>query len=104
MPRRSVDDPQQTDFVARLINRLQIGQQVTDLAAVIKRLTTDQQVRNLLAAHFLLEDTRLLIGAKQNCHVFRFNSQLFNEIGYLTNNVLRFRRFIVKYLNPNGRA
>ena len=64
--RRAVDDPQQRHLVLRILDQLQVGEDVAHLLAVEEAHPADQDVGDGAGAQLSLEDARLHRGAEED--------------------------------------
>ncbi len=94
MPRRRIDDPQQRHLVARMRDRLQVGQHVAHFLAVVERHAADQRVGHLGAAQLGFERAGLLVGAEEDGHVARLDDVFGDEVPDLVDHAACFSRFV----------
>ncbi len=102
--RRRVDHAQQRNFVGRLFDPFQIGDQITDLFAIEERLAAQHHVGNLGFAQFRFEQSRLFVGAKQDGDVARLNVIAFDQLGDFADDRFRFGGLVLVLLDPRTRT
>ena len=102
--RRRVDDPQQRDVVVRVVQQVQIGQDVLDLLALVELQAVDDLVRDALLPQRVFDQPREGVDAVEDGKVARPAPAGADLVGDLLGDPVRFVLARRVDHQPYGRA
>lgn len=85
-----VDDPFEGDIVFGVVDQSQVGDEVTDFLPLVESESADELVGDTASHQGLFEETRVCVGAVEDCKIFGFGGLFDQMFGDLIGDVFGF--------------